>query len=898
MLRFHPIASAKAADTYYSKSDGGYYLAGDELRRAWVGQGAERLGLSGTPDREQFQRLIRGLDPHSGDQLTAKLVDHRIPAWDVTASVPKGVTLALESGDNRIQDALWDAVRETVADLERYATTRVRKGGQYSDRLTGNLVGFAVEHPETRPAKADGMPDPDRHIHVVLFNLTRDPIEGEWKAVKFRPIMDLRKYFDRCFDQRLASKLADLGYGIDTRYKADGRGGQRYFSWDIRGLPASAVSKFSRRAAEVDRLASDLGIETAVGKDKLAATSRLAKRTDHTLDEYRTYWIGRLTPHERQQIAGVIDAARRGRTPQPEKKIEKAVRFALDHHFERHSVVKWHTLAATAMERSMGTARPEDIEPVARRLGVLIRGSEATTRVVLAEEERIIGFARSGRGACQPMGPPSAAPPGWGRLSADQRAVVEHIWRSPDRVILIEGDAGTGKTDAMRVTIPGLDKSGVFLAPSASASRGTLREKGFTNADTIARFLVDPRLREQARGGYIYIDEAPLAGLRDIGAVFKHADALNARVILQGDSKQHKSVARGNLFEILDRFAGLPTGRLTQNWRQQHEGYRDAVNAIARGDVLAGYDQLAELGWVKHVPEDNPHASLVGEYLAALDAQKSVLVVAPTHAEGEALTAQIRTALQERGLLSREERTFEQLKPLHWTHAERGDPTRYDGTEVLQFHRAVGPFRAGQRVAVDPDPDRTLPDPGHFAVYRRTTLSLAPGDVVRITANGYDRTGAHRLDNGRQYTVAGFTRSGDIALTNGWVVGPAFGHLAHGYVTTSFAAQGRTVDRVLLALGKESLPALSREQFYVSVSRGRERATLFSDLTPAELRDAIRQTDARTSATQLMRPASPRPKGRVQTFLSRVRSAYVQLREMAHRAILEVSVTREQQHAR
>ena len=47
------------------------------------------------------------------------------------------------------------------------------------------------------------------------------------------------------------------------------------------------------------------------------------------------------------------------------------------------------------------------------------------------------------------------------------------------------------------------------------ASRGTLREKGFTNADTIAHFLTDKTFREQARAGYIYIDEAPLAVVGD-----------------------------------------------------------------------------------------------------------------------------------------------------------------------------------------------------------------------------------------------------------------------------------------------------------------------------------------------------------------------------------------------
>ena len=103
MLRFTPIENARQAEHYYSKSDGGYYLDDHDLHREWGGKGVALLGLSGPPDYEQFKRLIHGLDPQTGEQLTAKLIDDRIPGWDVTASVPKGVTTALERGDGRIQ---------------------------------------------------------------------------------------------------------------------------------------------------------------------------------------------------------------------------------------------------------------------------------------------------------------------------------------------------------------------------------------------------------------------------------------------------------------------------------------------------------------------------------------------------------------------------------------------------------------------------------------------------------------------------------------------------------------------------------------------------------------------------------------------------------------------------
>ena len=182
-------------------------------------------------------------------------------------------------------------------------------------------------------------------------------------------------------------------------------------------------------------------------------------------------------------------------------------------------------------------------------------------------------------------------------LSAEQQAAVRHIWSSPDRVILIEGDAGTGKTDAMKVTIPGIDRPGVFLAPSASASRGTLREKGFANADTIARFL-DRRGVPAAGQERLHLHRRGAAG-RASGRspqVFDQAKELNARVILQGDRKQHSSPERGAVFHVLEEYACLPVARLTEIFRQQDKSYKRAVAAIAKGDLGGGFDLLNSTG--------------------------------------------------------------------------------------------------------------------------------------------------------------------------------------------------------------------------------------------------------------------------------------------------------------
>jgi len=51
----------------------------------------------------------------------------------------------------------------------------------------------------------------------------------------------------------------------------------------------------------------------------------------------------------------------------------------------------------------------------------------------------------------------------------------------------------------------------------------------------------------------------------------------------------------------------------------------------------------------------------------------------------------------------------------------------------------------------------------------------------------------------------------------------------HGYAVTSHASQSKTVDDVLLVASSRSFGAVNREQFYVSISRGRNHVHVFTD---------------------------------------------------------------------
>ncbi|MFO0958263.1 MAG: MobF family relaxase [Isosphaeraceae bacterium] len=879
MLRTHWMTSASAAKAYVRAAD--YHAASPGQ---WVGGLREPLGLGGQSTFEQFDALADNRHPLTGDLLRPLARDNGRIGLDMTFNSSKSVGIAREmagldnAGDPRIETAHNEAVAYAMSFVEKDMRARVRVGGENTDRITGNMIAHLQTHRDTRILAEDQLPDMSLHTHAFVFNLTHDPVEGKWKAAEMGQIKHDAPYYEAIYHNRLASNLRQLGYGVRKKDKA----------FEIEGITDDLVRKYSRRRAYIDQVAEKLGITSPEGRNTLGATTRLGKVKERA-DDLNRYWVSRLTDAERQQLTGLIGKAGY------EGDAKAAVEFAIGHEFYYRSVAGEKRVYETALRMGIGGVTVDGVRTEAQRQGLLTKDGEATTREVLAEEGRVIGFARDGRGTCRPMGIVVDQSSMTG-LSAEQSAMVKHVLRSTDRMILVIGDAGTGKTRSIKAAFQQINRPIDMMATSANASRGVLREEGFHKADTVASFLISKKRQEAVKDGVIWVDEAGQLPIRDLLQLIDIAEAQNARIVMQGDPKQHRAVTRdGNMMNVLQSYGGLPVGRLTEIWRQTYKPYKAAVASLAKGDLLGGYDQLEALGWVREAQDKAP---LVEDYLAALDSRKSVLIVAPTHAEGGEITAEIRARLKERGTIVREGKQVGVLVPLHWTEAERGDLERYEGGEVLQFHRNSGTFKAGDRVRViDWKPGDRFAKPSHFAVYTSSSIELAAGDKIRFTSNGKTKDGKHKINNGAIYPMKGFTKDEDIVLENGWVVAKDFGHLTHGYVTTSHASQGKTVDRVLIAMGHESRPAMGAEQFYVSVSRGRDQATIYSDLSPVELREAIQKADPRKSATELLRlaPVPVKPKRRVKTLAERMRSAFQQLREKASAAM---SVTRERERGR
>ena len=143
-----------------------------------------------------------------------------------------------------------------------------------------------------------------------------------------------------------------------------------------------------------------------------------------------------------------------------------------------------------------------------------------------------------------------------------------------------------------------------------------------------------------------------------------------------------------------------------------------------------------------------------------------------------------------------------------------------------------------------------LDQAARFHVYESRQIVLAAGDMIRITQNGFTKD-KRRLNNGDLKQVKGFTKDGDIKLTNGWVVSKDYGNLAHGYCLTSYSSQSKGVDCVFVAESSESFRAADREQFYVSASRFKETLTIYTD-DKHQLLEAVKKSSHRPSATDLV----------------------------------------------
>jgi conjugative relaxase-like TrwC/TraI family protein len=856
MFTAKPQKNRSAATEYFDEhlSQNDYYSQGQTQAGHWVGEGAERLNLmpGEVVQREAFLRLCDNQHPGTGEQLTQLQLSDRRVFFDFTCSAPKSVSiLAVTMQDERIVEAHREAAAVAIRELEAFAGTRVRKSGAMEDRATGNLVA-AFLHTSSRAL------DPQLHTHFTVFNATFDPVEQRWKALQSSGMFGAIHYGTAVYRNELASRLHGLGYG--TRQTAHG--------FEIEGVEQKLIERFSKRSqqrnAAVAREEKRLGRKLSNDEvSHVVHQSRPRKVKDATEDEVRARQLDEIGFFEKRGLRRVVEQANGQRQDFKETvQLGQATGYAVEHVFARKSVAPEHELFEAALVKGCGQVDLPELKAAVRSDRELVRvGREVSTRKILGEELRLIRFVNDGVGQVRPLVVGYVAPES---LGADQKAALGHVLSSSDRVTGFRGLAGTGKTTTLKEFGRVVAQAGgeaVFLAPTAGAV-DVLRKDGFKGAVTLAKLLADPQAQAGISGrSVLVLDEAGAVGTADMLRLLEIAQARGARVVLSGDTGQHASVAQGDALRLIEEHSGYRFAVLGEIRRQKPALFRQAVKLAAGQDAAGAFRLLQKDGAVVEALADDGgplHREAAAAYLKAVDAGKSALLVSPTWGEIEAVTGCVRASLKERGTVAARDETVSVFDSLGWTDAQKRLVERYEPGLQLRFAKKTAQFKPGELATVEAVRGRSLvlrrtdggtavlqPSrvPAAFDVGEARQLPVASGDWLLLQANGNGFT------NGERVQVKALGKGG-IALNDGRTLPPSYRSFTHGYAVTSHAAQGKTVDVALFVASSRSFAAVSRESFYVGISRGREQVRIFTD-DAATLERRVEETHTRKAALEL-----------------------------------------------
>jgi ATP-dependent exoDNAse (exonuclease V) alpha subunit len=103
----------------------------------------------------------------------------------------------------------------------------------------------------------------------------------------------------------------------------------------------------------------------------------------------------------------------------------------------------------------------------------------------------------------------------------------------------------------------------------------------------------------------------------------KHARENDSRVLLVGDSAQHRSVERGDALRVLEQSYTLRCVELLQTQRQKVPALKAAIEDLKAGRLQAGWEKLEHYGVIKEVTDDvQLRERAVEQHLEALRAGK------------------------------------------------------------------------------------------------------------------------------------------------------------------------------------------------------------------------------------------------------------------------------------
>jgi conjugative relaxase-like TrwC/TraI family protein len=902
MTMSRAISAGQALDYYqqeFTNSKDNYYSEAGEVKGRWSGRLADEWELKGEVSSEQYERLVAGQHPHTGEQLVQAVKaretvnefgekittsEHRA-GWDATISAPKSVSLAALVGDDeRVRDAHRESVNEALQGFEEYL--QARGGGDKPSITTGKMVAAQFEHTSSRPDRTNGYAAPQLHTHVVVFNMTQTEA-GKVRSVQPLELYRSQRYATAIYRAHLAEKLQGLGYEIEV----DPRTGAP----EIKGFSEAYLQESSPRREEVLKEAEQMKerleregatvSENARLKQAAAHNDRAGKRYDRAAMRQRALSMDSKHGNQARWLVG--QAQERGPLQLAQDEIatraQEAVTFARDNAVEREAVADMRQVMTDALRRNVGLTTQDAVTSEMRlrqERGEFIdiireqRSPEATTQRMLKMEQDNIQTVMDGKGSSPAVVRASrvkdvvanSAQNNELRLNVNQRLAIETILSSEDQIVGLQGGAGTGKTTVLSVLREATENEGYQVRGFAPTTRAAkqLAESGI-ETETLQKFL--RRRQEPSTAKRLFVlDESSLASSKQLHKFFGHLEAED-KVLLVGDVRQHQAVEAGSPFEQLQKH-GMTTAQLNEIVRQRNPELRHTVAKLSVRQIREAVTEMESRGNVVEITDERERLKAIAENYSRNPT--NTLVISPANRERTQLNSLIHQQLQREGKVSRDDHQMKvYINRQDITGAERTFANAYRPDEdIIRYNRAskiykVKPGDYASVIGVNHERNeltvcfpngRTLTyDPTRLSgvsVYNKAERSFAEGDRIQFRAPFAQK----RIVNGELGTINQIEPEHlRVTLDSGREVTfdpQQFRHIDHGYAVTSHSSQGLTVDRVLInADTEESLRLLNDRMAYVAVSRAREEALIYTDSTQ-NLRETLNRATNKEMALE------------------------------------------------
>lgn len=931
MMSLSTVGSSGAAE-YYA-ADNYYTLENGTDQSLWEGRGAQALGLEGKVDAGQFERILDGKLP-DGSSLDAARGEHR-SGFDLTFSAPKSVSLiALLGKDERVVEAFRASVSRTLAWAEKnLAQARVWQDGRQVTENTGNLLVATYLHDVSREL------DPQLHVHAVVANATLAS-DDKWHALKNDQIWQHQRTLGAVHNAYLREGLERLGYEtIAARNPVLGE-------FEIAGVSRAQIEAFSDRRAQILAALEKDDRSSPREREIAALATRRAKEPELDCQERGKLWEAKaakvglnLQPIiavavERSSRGetlwsrvvegvrgihnkGLAVAATMGLTPRsgdalvPERKgalspqdfaAAQAVASAVRDLGENEAGFDRLDLLRAALERR-GPVNADVIEARIAHLqdkGLLLGDERMVTPAgMLALEQRAAREVEVGRNAVPAFADrPTAAlrtqqtamDLGMRPLNSGQLRAAIDILSTSDRVHLVQGGAGTGKSASLMPVAALLRNEGKQVHALAIATR-TAREFGEklgVEGRSVAAFLARHRpvldgianpeqaadTARELRGAWILVDETSLVGTEQFEKLVRLANIAGAeRLVMVGDTKQLQAIAAGKPFQQAQQ-AGTPTSAVTENLRAASPQMKAVAEALGRNDLPGAFaalkDRTLELSRREGV--ETAAAFWVGK---SPEEREQTLLLTMSRAMRSALNVAVQEQRADNGELGRKAHVQTVLDRVTITKEGARQMRAYREGHIVTFNsnlRTQGIVRGergrvleadGQTVRLEMQDGRTKSFVPHrlphnlgydaVSVFAEKQVALHAGDPVRWTANDHDRGLANsdvaRVESVDKNGVSVSTRDGEVIdLKRG---DPMLERLDLAYAVNAHIAQGMTARDGIMVLSENEKMLNSARGFLVAATRFTGEATLIVDNARNIERAVGRNAGDKTSAVEI-----------------------------------------------